>query len=59
MYKISLLARALGQARDERVALNNGRLTTARTRTCINNYFYGAIHKTIISLKQRPSDLKL
>ena len=42
-----------------RVALNNGKLTTARTRTCINNYFYGAIHKTIISLEQRPSDLKL
>ena len=32
----------------DRVALNNGRLKTARSRTCINNNFYGAIHKVYV-----------
>ena len=48
----------------DRVALNSGGLTTARTRTYINNNSYGAIYKihvikTITSREQRPSALKL
>ena len=39
-----------------RVALNNGRLKTARSRTCINNNFY--IHKVYV-IKREAETVRL